>query len=146
MEKAKTFFTKEDIESIKNAIRKSEMKTSGELRVHIENTCAGKDVLDRASEVFAQLKMHKTKQRNGVLFYLAVQDHKFAILGDGAINSKVPENFWDDIKDQMAGHFKKMEFTQGLAKGVTMAGEQLQTHFPYQRNDINELPDEISFG
>jgi uncharacterized membrane protein len=90
--------------------------------------------------------MHKTELRNGVLFYLAVTDKKFAILGDKGINEKVPENFWDNIKELMLDHFKKQQFTEGLCKGIEMAGEKLKTHFPLQSNDKNELTNEISIG
>jgi len=130
---------------IVNAIRQSEKNTSGEIRVHIEDRCKG-DVLDRASNVFAMLKMHKTELRNGVLFYLALKDHYFAVLGDAGINAAVPDDFWESVKDAMAQHFSKGEFSEGIAVGVTMAGEKLKQHFPYQKDDINELPDDISFG
>ena len=139
------FFNKEDKEKITSAISEAELNTSGEVRVHIEGKCKG-EVLDRAAYVFGQLDMHKTKLRNGVLFYLTVEKQKFAILGDAGINSAVPDNFWDEIKDLMADHFRKGEFAEGLANGIQLAGKQLKQHFPYQKDDINELSDEISFG
>ena len=142
---SKTDFTKEQQEEIVGAIKAAELDTSGEVRVHIERKCKN-EVLDRAAVVFETLAMHKTELRNGVLFYLATNDHKFAILGDGGINAKVPENFWDHIKATMLEHFKKDEFTTGLSKGIAMAGEQLKKHFPYQSDDVNELSDDISFG
>jgi len=146
MEDAKNFFSDEDIAQIRKAIRSAEMQTSGEMRVHIENSTNGEDVLDRAAEVFSELNMNQTEERNGVLFYLAMQDRQFAILGDANINHQVKPGFWDDIKDVMRLHFKEGAFVDGLSKGVTMAGEQLCAHFPYQRDDENELPNEISFG
>ena len=103
--------------------------------------------MDRAAEVFETLKMHKTKERNAVLFYLAVADHKFAILGDSGINKVVPKNFWEKIKEEMAKSFKQHAFTEGLSNAIEACGQQLKTHFPYdQKGDVNELPDEISFG
>jgi uncharacterized membrane protein len=110
----------------------------------MEGHCAI-DVLDRAAYVFGKLKMHETAERNGVLFYLAVHDHKFAIIGDGGINQVVPVNFWDEIKETMLGFFKEGKFTDGLSKGILMAGEQLKANFPYHHEDVNELSDEISF-
>lgn len=142
---ASKFFTSKQKQQIINAIKEAELNTSGEIRVHIENHCK-KEVLDRAATVFAALKMHKTKLRNGVLFYLAIKDHKFAILGDGGINAVVPDNFWDNIKEMMQHEFTENEFTEGLSSGIKMAGEQLKAHFPYQPDDINELNDDISFG
>lgn len=142
---ARKFFTENDQVAIKNAIVQAEKGTSGEIRVHIEDTFTG-DVLDQASFIFKKLKMHETEQRNGVLFYLAIRNRKFAIIGDAGINSKVPEGFWDLIKETMAGHFRNNRFTEGLVEGIKLAGEKLIEYFPYLQNDTNELPDEISFG
>ena len=142
---AANFFSKEEKEKIKEAVKSAETSTSGEIRVHIDNHCK-EDVMDRAAWWFAKLEMHKTEQRNGVLFYLAVKDHKFAILGDAGINSVTPEDFWDTIKEQMLEQFKEGKFAAGLSKGIHLAGEALQSQFPYQDDDVNELSDEISFG
>ena len=89
--------------------------------------------------------MHKTDSRNSVLFYLALNNRKFAIIGDYGINTKVPENFWNEIKKLLEKHFSEGKFTEGLVNGILMAGLQLKEYFPYQKNDINELPDDISF-
>ena len=102
--------------------------------------------MDRAAEIFNVLKLHKTTLRNGVLFYMAIKDHKFAILGDRGINEKVSENFWDNIKEHMAGKFKAGMVTEGLVEGIKMAGRQLKQHFPIADDDKNELSDDISFG
>ena len=142
---AKNFFTQDQKLAITKAITQSELQTSGEIRLHIDSNCEV-NVLDSATLIFRKLKMHKTELRNGVLFYLAVSDKKFAILGDKGINEKVPENFWDNIKELMLDHFKKQQFTEGLCKGIEMAGEKLKTHFPLQSNDTNEITNEISIG
>ncbi len=138
------FFSKEEKKQITDAIADAELNTSGEIRLHVEGHCKI-DVLDRAAYIFEKLKMHETAQRNGVLFYLAVTDHKFAILGDGGINKLVPANFWDEIKETMLALFKEGKFTDGLSMGIRMAGVQLKANFPYQNDDVNELSDEISF-
>lgn len=139
-------FSSADRKAIIEAIKSAEVATSGEIQVHIESRCRG-EVLARAVEVFDTLKMYQTADRNGVLFYLAVKDKKFGILGDAGINEKVPEDFWEKIKEQMASRFKAGQFTLGLIEGIQEAGKQLGVHFPYQGDaDINELPDEISFG
>lgn len=140
----KRFSEAEKIE-IKNAVKMAELDTSGEIRVHIEKTCRA-DVLDRAAYIFKKLKMHRTKLRNGVLFYLALDDRKFAILGDAGINMKVPANFWDEIKESCMEHFRNGEVVKGLSTGIIMAGKQLKVQFPYQEDDVNELEDDISFG
>jgi uncharacterized membrane protein len=142
--KASTFFTTEQQAQILAAIREAENETSGEIRVHIETTCR-EDVLDRAAWIFKKLNMHKTADRNGVLFYLAIGDRKFAVIGDAAINSKVPAGFWDEVKDLLQNKFREGKFTEGLSEGVILAGSHLKKHFPYKKDDVNELPDEISF-
>ena len=142
--KAKQLFTEELQKQVVSAIETAELNTSGEVRVHLDDKCKG-EVLDRAAYVFEKLEMHKTEQRNGVLFYLAVQDKKFAILGDAGINQKVSDNFWEEIKSDVISNFKKGDFAGGLSSGIVKAGEQLKAHFPYQEDDVNELDNEISF-
>jgi uncharacterized membrane protein len=143
-EKASTFFTKEQQDQIRNAIKEAEGKTSGEIRVHIETRLNG-SVLDRAAWIFGKLGMHTTERRNGVLFYLATENKEFAVIGDKGINALVPENFWDKIKEILVGHFRNGEFTEGLIEGILMAGNKLGEHFPISKDDKNELPDDISF-
>lgn len=138
------FFSTEEKKQITDAIAQAELNTSGEIRLHMEGHCKI-DVLDRAAYIFEKLGMKETAQRNGVLFYLAVHDRKFAILGDAGINQVVPVNFWDQIKETMLTFFKEGKFTDGLSKGILMAGDQLKANFPRQKDDVNELSDEISF-
>ena len=142
---SRTFFSKEEQQKIVAAIKGAELNTSGEIRVHIENHCK-KETLERAAEVFYDLKMNQTAARNGILFYLAVKDHKFAVIGDEGINKKVEHDFWNDIKDQMIFNFKENKFADGLVAGILKCGERLKEYFPYQSDDVNELSDEISFN
>lgn len=139
------YFTEENKLQIANAIRTAENNTSGEIRVHIEKHCS-EDVLDRAAFWFEKLEMHKTELRNGVLFYLAIEDHKFAILGDAGINQKVSAGFWNETKEIVIRKFKENKIAEGLADGIIKAGEQLKVHFPFKKDDLNELSDEISYG
>lgn len=139
------FFTEAQEGQIEAAIAEAELKTSGEIRVHLETKCR-ENVLDRAAYIFEQLEMHETAERNGVLFYLATDSHHFAILGDAGINAKVPEGFWEEIKEMTFSNFKKGEFLEGLVNGILKAGEKLSTHFPYQIDDVNELSNQISYG
>ena len=143
--KAASFFSKEEQAHILASIREAELNTSGEIRVHIETECK-EDVLDRAAWLFEKLGMKKTAERNGVLFYLAINDRKFAILGDAGINAKVPAGFWDEIKEILKKNFGEGHFVKGLSEGISLAGIQLQAHFPYVKADVNELSDEISFN
>ena len=138
------FFTAEQKAAMVAAIQQAEKDTSGEIRIHIENR-AKQEVLDRAAQVFAELKMHKTALRNGVLIYIALEDHQLAILGDVGINRKVPESFWDKIKNDMVESFKAGKIQEGICRAAIAIGHQLKAYFPCQPDDVNELPDEISF-
>ncbi len=143
MKRARDFFTPEQIDQLKASIQLAEKSTSGELRVHLENRCKG-EVLDRAAFVFDELNMQKTIERNGVLIYLAVIDHKFAILGDGGINEKVSNDYWVEMKDQVQKYFLEHEFMDGLTYAIEHVGESLKNHFPIKRGDSNELQDDIT--
>ena len=141
---ARLFFSKEEQQRIVAAVKEAELNTSGEIRVHIENRCKG-ETLERAAEIFYELKMDHTAARNGILFYLAVKDRKFAVIGDEGINRNVEHDFWNDIKDEMTSKFKEGQFTGGLVAGILKCGNKLKQYFPYQKDDVNELSDEISF-
>jgi uncharacterized membrane protein len=141
----KSFFTDEQSKLIQQSIADAERMCSGEIRVHIDMRCKG-DVMVQAKKVFEKLKMHKTAERNGVLIYLALADKKMAILGDKGINEKVPEGFWDLAYSSMKKLFAEANYTEGLVVGIGMAGEKLRTYFPYQKDDSNELSNEISYG
>lgn len=145
MSEVEKFLTTEEEQEIVEAIRLAEKETSGEIRVHIEKTTSG-DTFARALEVFHLLKMDNTKLQNGVLIYLAVDDHSFVICGDKGINDIVGHDFWDCTKDIMQAHFKKGDFKQGLIDGIRRAGSQLQKHFPWDDADSDELSNEISKG
>ena len=145
MSKVEEFLTKAEEQEIVEAIGIAEKNTSGEIRVHIEKQTSVA-AIDRAMEVFRTLNMENTQERNGVIIYVAVKSHQFAIYGDKGINEKVGADFWDLTKDAMQNHFQHGNFKQGLIDGILKAGEQLQTHFPYHDEDIDELSNEISKG
>jgi len=145
MSKVEDFLSKEDEQTIVEAIRVAEKNTSGEIRVHIEQTTS-KVPFDRALEVFYELKMNETQLQNGVLFYFAVADKTFAICGDKGINDVVASDFWDCTKDAMVAQFKSGNFKQGIVDGILNAGEQLKKYFPWSEGDTNELSNEISKG
>ena len=140
------FFTETQQKNIISAIKDAEKKTSGEIKVHIESNCKYEDAYLRAKEVFEFLSLHKTELRNGVLFYLAFNDRKFAVLGDEGINDKVGQEFWDSTKKLLSKNFKSGEFEKGFSLAIAEAGVQLEKYFPYQRNDSNEISDDLSFG
>ena len=143
MSKSEDFLTKQDEQEIVSSIVEAEKNTSGEIRVHIEEH-SEKSPLDRAQEVFFELKMNETQDRNGVLFYICVSDKKFAIIGDKGINDLVEYDFWDCTKDTVIANFKEGNFKKGLVEGILQAGQRLKHYFPYQSDDTNELSNEIS--
>jgi uncharacterized membrane protein len=137
------FLTAVEEQQVIDSIRAAENLTSGEIRVHLERKCAG-NVYDRSQELFHLLKMDNTKQANGILFYLAVDDRKFAVLGDTGIHAHVGDDFWNSIREVMEARFRESEFKKGLIAGIEMVGERLAVHFPWEEGDVNELPDQIS--
>lgn len=143
MTEVEAFLSPNDEQEIVEAIKIAEKNTSGEIRVHIEFS-SKKDHYERALEVFYLLEMDKTNQQNGVLIYVAVHDHRFVICGDKGINDVVSKDFWNTTKEIIQAHFKKGDFKQGLIDGILKTGEELKIHFPWQKDDKNELSNEIS--
>lgn len=139
------FFSQQEARAVADAIARAESKTSGEIRVYVERFCK-EDVLDRAAWLFGRLGMHKTRQRTGVLVYVAVESRKLAVIGDAGINASVPAGFWEEVKDLIVAGLKEGKMSQGLVAGVERLGEILQEKFPPEAGDRNELPDEVVFG
>jgi uncharacterized membrane protein len=140
----KKLFSPAEEERLMKAIKLAEQKTSGEIRVHIESKHDIEPV-KRAQEVFKALNMHQTKERNGILFYLAIHSKQFAVWGDEGIHQKVSQAFWDEISEVCISNFKKDLFIEGLESAITLCGDKLKLHFPLQTDDTNELSDEISY-
>lgn len=145
MSRVEQFLSDDEEQEIVQAILEAEKNTSGEIRVHIESHTRLAH-FERAKEVFHVLKMDNTKDANGVLIYVAVNDKKFVIYGDAGIDKVVSANFWDSTRDVIQSHFKDENFKQGLIDGVISTGKQLERHFPWNHGDVNELSDEISKG
>lgn len=140
------FLSSDDELAIVQAIQEAEKKTSGEVRVHIEKKCPKKDPIKRAINLFQKLRMHKTDLRNGVIVYVATEDHLLAIWGDEGIHAKVGQEFWENTLITLQKDFKTNQIKNGLTKALLDIGEKLQQHFPYQKDDKNELDDFISYG
>ena len=140
------FLSSDDELAIVQAIQEAEKKTSGEVRVHIEKKCPKKDPIKRAINLFQKLHMHRTDLRNGVIVYVATEDHLLAIWGDEGIHAKVGQEFWESTLITLQEDFKTNQIKNGLTKALLDIGEKLQQHFPYQKDDKNELDDSISYG
>ena len=145
MSQIEDFLTAGEEAEVIEAIVQAERNTSGEIRIHLEATTK-LEPYKRAQEIFHLIKMDNTKEDNGVLIYVAVEDKKFTICGDKGIHKAVPKDFWDSTKDIMQSHFQKGQFKQGLVAGILKAGQELKKHFPWQHEDTNELSNEISKG
>lgn len=146
-QKKREFFTADEKQQLVDAIQKSEQRTSGEVRLFIESKCRFMDPVDRAKEIFFQLEMERTEQRNATLIYLAVDDKQAAVFGDEGIHQKVGADYWKTVVQQMIVEFSHEKLADGLCIGITKLGEALAYYFPYDRDtDKNELPDEIIFG
>jgi len=135
--------TASEKEEIQESIRLAELKTSGEIRVHIDKKCDS-DSFEKAITIFNKLKMYQTRDRNGVLIYISFSDRKLAIIGDEGINNVVPTDFWESTKNELIFRFKRNEFAQGIIDAVTEAGKQLKQYFPVKLDDKNELSNEIT--
>ena len=146
-QKQKEFFTAEEKQQVVEAIRKAEQRTSGEVRVFVETRCRFVDAIDRAMEVFYQLKMNETEERNGTIVYVAVKDKQAAVFGDEGIHQKLGQKYWEEEVNKMMVCFKQANLAEGIIQCVTDIGEALYQNFPYdQKTDKNELPDDIVFG
>ena len=145
MSKVEDFLTASEEQEVVGAILEAEKNTSGEIRVHIE-AHTRKEHYERAKEVFHLLKMDNTKQENGVLIYVAVNDKKFVICGDKGIDAVVPKDFWQSTRNSIQSHFIKGAYKEGIIAGVLKAGTELNSHFPWYSDDTNELSNEISKG
>ncbi|MFA7116937.1 MAG: TPM domain-containing protein [Bacteroidales bacterium] len=139
------FRSKKFQDKISNAIKKAELQTSGEIRVHLEMRCK-KDPCERAINVFHHLKMNETAARNGILIYIAYRSRKMSIIGDSGIDEKVSKDFWKVILDELRIDFSKQNYADGISKAVLAIGEVLKQYFPYKSDDVNEQSDDISYG
>jgi len=135
-----------DPERIKSAIQAAEKRTSGEIRVSVAQFFWGR-VRPVAEKAFGRLGMARTKERNGILFFIVPSRRRFVVLGDKGIHDKVGQEFWDALASDLSGEFKKGRFQEGLLKAIADVGERLAAHFPCDgQTDENELPDDVDFG
>src|SRR6476620_10083193 len=145
--KRKEFFTDEEKQSIVDAVRIAEQRTSGEVRVFVESRCRYVNAIDRAVEIFENLQMQRTELRNATLVYVAIKDRQLAVFGDEGIHQKVGNEYWAHEVVKMINAFNRDNIAEGIRQCVLNIGEALAMHFPYDKGtDKNELPDDIVFG
>lgn len=144
--RTKEFLSKLDHHRIVQAIRDAESKSSGQIRVFLQRGELAGDALPVAQKSFQKLGVHKTKERNGVLIFIAPRARKFAIVGDEAIHKQCGEEFWERLAAAMRGSFQQQKFSEALVEAIDEAGKLLAAHFPKSSTSSNELPDEIVEG
>lgn len=141
--KARDFLNQLRHDDIVAAIREAEQKTSGELRVFVSRKQVG-DPLAAAQAEFERLGMTKTRERNGVLIFVAPRARKFSVIGDEGVHKRCGDEFWRQMTAEMSECFRQRHFTQGILHVVQKAGELLAQHFPRTPDDRNELPDRVA--
>jgi uncharacterized membrane protein len=141
--RSKEFLSKLEHDRIVHAIREAEFKTSGEIRVFVQRGKLNVDPLVAAQKKFHQLGMHKTRERNAALIFVAPRAHKFAVVGDKAIHEKCGDEFWQRIVDGMRAHFQNERFSDALVEAIKEIGNLLAVHFPKTLENANELPDDV---
>ena len=141
--RTREFLSKLEHDRIIQAIRKAESKTSGEIRVLIQRGKLNNDPFVEAQKKFHRLRMHKTRERNGVLIFVAPRVHKFAVVGDEAVHKKCGDEFWQRIVEKMRKHFQNEKFSDALVEALQEIGTVLARHFPKTSKDTNELPDDL---
>jgi uncharacterized membrane protein len=140
----KRVLTDEDLAAVSGAVALAEAETSGEVRVHLERRLSAGDALTRARQVFTGLGMERTRERNGVLIYLAVADHHLAVLGDDGIHACVGPGYWDRLRDLLVERLRQGRVREALVEAVAEVGQALRAHFPRRPDDTNELSDRVS--
>jgi uncharacterized membrane protein len=140
---AETFLTEDEHRRVREAIAAAERRTSGEIRVHLEDRCED-ELMDHAAFIFKQLNMDRTRERNGVLIYVSAADHRVAVIGDAGIHARVGHSYWEEVLATLIVHFKEGRHAEGLIAAIERTGEKLREHFPFQRDDRDELSNEIS--
>src|SRR6184192_164603 len=141
--RSREFLSKLEHDRIVDAIRETESKTSGEIRVYVQRGKLNADPLIVAQRKFQRLHMHKTRNRNAVLIFVAPRAHKFAVVGDKAIHEKCGEEFWQHVVDGMRVDFQNEKFSRALIEAIGEIGKLLATYFPKKSRSSNELPEKI---
>jgi len=141
--RTREFLSKLEHDRIVGAIREAESRTSGQIRVYIQRGKLRVDPLIAAREKFHRLGIHKTRERNAVLIFVAPRAHKFAVVGDKAVHERCGEQFWQRLVDGMRAHFQNEKFSHAIVETIEEIGKLLAAHFPKRSTSSNELPDEI---
>ncbi len=144
------FLTPADLEALARAIAEAERHTSGEIRIHLERRLppapADDPVQARARDVFHRLGLGRTRERNAVLIYLALEDRQLAVVGDQGVHARLGDAYWQRVRDLMVERLRQGRVREALVTAVETVGGALREHFPRRPDDQNELPDRVSLG
>ena len=96
-----------------------------------------------AREQFFAQGLHLTRDRTGVLIFVAVAEHHVEILADQGINAKLAHNVWADAVTEFIKNVKAGRVVEGFLAAITRCGQTLAEHFPRAADDVNELPNRL---
>jgi len=100
----------------------------------------------RAEAAFLEEEVFTTRDRTGILIFLALFEHRAVILADSGIHQAVPEGAWQDVIDDLIEGIKAGRAAEGLVAAISRCGELLEAHGVERRaDDEDELPDQPRF-
>ncbi|KGM39689.1 membrane protein [Aquabacterium sp. NJ1] len=138
------------LQRLEQAVRDSEARHMGELRVCVEAGLSagalwrGISSRARAIELFSQLRVWDTEHNNGVLIYLLLAERRIEILADRGLHIRTDSAVWHGITQQLSASLQSGQYEAGLTQAITAVSELLRQHFPLSgRPNPNELPDAV---
>lgn len=135
------------LDAIEEAIRRSELQHTGELRFAVETALdiptllRGVRARDRAIETFSTLRTWDTAENNGVLIYVLLAERDIEIVADRGYNDRVSQAQWQEICETMEREFHDGHFERGSVEGIESITDVIRQFFPARKDDQNELPD-----
>ena len=135
------------LKAIGAAIGASEKQHRAEIRFAIEVALdvralwRVRTVRDRALEVFAELGVWSTAERNGVLIYVLLAERQVEIVADQGLTGRVSDQEWRDVCTLIEREFAASRWRDGALHGIEAATALLAREFPASGANRNEQPD-----
>jgi len=98
---------------------------------------------EAAAREFIARGLTRTRERTGVLIYVALAEHHAEILADTGIADRVDAGIWRDIIADLTTTIRDGRMTDGLVAAIERAGAVLAEHAPPRLDDTDELPNKI---
>jgi uncharacterized membrane protein len=118
-----------DRKRVRDAILAVEATTTAPLRVSLAPYFWG-DAYSVARRAFKRLRMDRTPERNGVLFFIVPSRRRFAVFADSRAHEKVGQEVWDHVARTIEEGLRAGNPTEGVIRGIEEAGRHLAKHFP----------------